>query len=192
MKSFQLIFLAFYLVLAHYPSIAFANCDLNNLNFVGAINSDREFLIQFAITAYNETYLDEVDQIVDFDRAREIFAISQEQIDQGLVEKAVSGTGSVLGFYSLKLVQDNKRIELGLLNVDRSCQGKGLGTMLFKRAVEVGKSLGKSLMQWISDPKAVGFYEKRGALRMNSYPNELTPSADPVVEFEMPLVPKSH
>lgn len=52
--------------------------------------------------------------------------------------------------------------------------GKGVGTLLFRRAAERGVEVGASRMEWEADPNAVGFYERMGARYVrDSEPTEL-------------------
>ena len=40
--------------------------------------------------------------------------------------------------------------------------GKGLGSLLFRRAVERARELGAKRLEWEAEPNAVGFYERLG------------------------------
>jgi predicted N-acetyltransferase YhbS len=40
---------------------------------------------------------------------------------------------------------------------------EGIGSRLFRHAVNLVRDVGASRMEWVSDPEAVGFYERMGA-----------------------------
>lgn len=51
--------------------------------------------------------------------------------------------------------------------------GKGIGSRLFRRAVERARGLGATKMEWEAEPNAVGFYEKMGGRYLrDSEPSE--------------------
>lgn len=44
--------------------------------------------------------------------------------------------------------------------------GRGIGSVLFRHAVDRARRLGANWLQWESEPDAVGFYEKLGGVRV--------------------------
>ncbi len=53
--------------------------------------------------------------------------------------------------------------ELDDLWVEPRAMGLGLGTSLFRQAVERARALGARALRWEAEPHAVGFYERMGA-----------------------------
>jgi GNAT superfamily N-acetyltransferase len=50
--------------------------------------------------------------------------------------------------------------------VEPSFIGRGIGSALFRHAVDRARRLGANWLQWDSEPNAVGFYEKLGAVQV--------------------------
>ena len=50
--------------------------------------------------------------------------------------------------------------------------GKGVGTLLFRRAAEHARTSGAHVLEWEAEPNALGFYEKMGARRLRDSTSE--------------------
>jgi GNAT superfamily N-acetyltransferase len=46
--------------------------------------------------------------------------------------------------------------------IDPDWMGQGIGSELFRYAMDVGRQLGAARMEWEAEPNALGFYEKMG------------------------------
>jgi GNAT superfamily N-acetyltransferase len=73
--------------------------------------------------------------------------------------------GEVVGFYSL--VTEGEP-ELDLMFVADAAQGLGLGERLFRDMAEAAAALGIAAVKIVSNPPAVGFYERMGAARVGT------------------------
>ena len=50
--------------------------------------------------------------------------------------------------------------------------GKGVGTLLLRRAAEHARTSGAHVLEWEAEPNALGFYEKMGARRLRDSTSE--------------------
>lgn len=163
-------------------------CKLNPDLFymVVAKQEDRQQLTELAVES-NDIYKTRTAPV---STALEIFSITPEQINDGLVEKLMQKNCSVvLGFYALKTEPSDmakQRIKLNLLFVNHKYIKQGIGTRLFNRAIDKARSIGMKTMHWISDPDARLFYTKYGATITGLDQNILDPKV-PVVLFNMDL-----
>lgn len=71
--------------------------------------------------------------------------------------------GQYLGFCSL-IPSGESSVELHDLFVDPDHMGCGIGTLLWRHAVETARRLGYCKMTLTADPNAEGFYLERGAV----------------------------
>lgn len=164
--------------LCHLQALASSG---SNIAFEFASIEDKNTLINFAIES-NDVYKT---RTADRDVATKVFDIETSQIEASLVEKLVDQKSkNTLGFYALKPSTQPDSIELGHLFVRPELIKKGLGSVLFKRAIARAKSLGKQRLHWISDPDAEGFYMKMGARMTGVGENLLNPQV-PVPLFEI-------
>jgi GNAT superfamily N-acetyltransferase len=109
--------------------------------------SDTERLREIAFAAkahwgYDIARVREWSDTIDFDDGREL-----------LVEDDVAWASLVPGG-EVCVLED--------LWVDPPAMGRGLGTRLFRRALERARELGATRLEWEAEPNAVGFYEKMG------------------------------
>lgn len=75
--------------------------------------------------------------------------------------------------------------ELAHLWVLPACQGSGIGRALVERAAMEARSRGWSALRILSDPNAVAFYERMGAVPVGSHPAPVagTPRELPVLSL---------
>jgi GNAT superfamily N-acetyltransferase len=82
-----------------------------------------------------------------------------ERLQELIVFVADSG-GRAIGWISLIL-----KAEVGWLEdlwIDPSWIGKGVGSLLFRRAADQARALGARRLEWEAEPNAIAFYEKMG------------------------------
>jgi GNAT superfamily N-acetyltransferase len=82
-----------------------------------------------------------------------------ERLGETIVFVADSG-GRAIGWTSL-IPKD----EVGWLEdlwIEPDWIGKGVGSLLFRRAANHAKTLGARRLEWEAEPNAIGFYEKMG------------------------------
>jgi GNAT superfamily N-acetyltransferase len=91
----------------------------------------------------------------------------------------------ICGFYHVELI-DSKSAVLDALFIDTPNLRKGLGTLLFKDAIEQIRVHGCHIVRIQSDPYAQGFYEAMGATRVGMVPSESIPGRDlPLFEYSI-------
>lgn len=83
---------------------------------------------------------------------------------------AESPGGSLIGYHR---VLAGDPAELEDLWVEPHAIGSGVGRWLFQHAIEVAAGLGASALEIVSDPHAVGFYERMGAVVIGEIPSML-------------------
>lgn len=92
--------------------------------------------------------------------------------------------GVPLGFHALELL-DAGRVELGYLFVDPGHMGRGVGRALLDHAAETTLALGRTRMRIVSDPHAIGFYQKMGAVLWGEWRSPIVPGRClPVLELD--------
>jgi GNAT superfamily N-acetyltransferase len=111
--------------------------------------------------------------------------ITSDYIQEHMVYKATIAERGV-GYYSL-ISWDNSAW-LDNLFIHPDFIGKGVGRALFEHALAQCRTLGKTQMQWESDPNASAFYDHMGARRIGEK------SADygrtlPIYSIEVPPLP---
>jgi GNAT superfamily N-acetyltransferase len=88
------------------------------------------------------------------------YAIAPAQVARDHMVLAERG-GEVLGFYSLITGPEP---ELDLMFVSDGAQGLGLGARLFAHMAGVAREAGMAAVKIVSNPPALGFYERQGAV----------------------------
>lgn len=86
----------------------------------------------------------------------------------------------ILGFYSIQGKQFNNKnnyweMELGHLFVNIHHTKKGIGTVLFKRAIAQANSIGITRLYWECLTNARGFYNKLGGRQISEITNTMDP-----------------
>lgn len=145
-------------------------------SFERAEKEQRDDLVNFAIES-NDIYNT---RMVSRNVAEEVFAIPDKVFEKGVVE-VLKVDGEILGFFTLKRhtpEEEGFPCELGHLFVKAGCQGRGLGTHLFERAIICAKEKGWDELKWVSDPDAEFFYRKMGAEVVDYFDNLLNPGVD--------------
>lgn len=96
-------------------------------------------------------------------------SLAPEQIQSHAVYCAEPDS-RILAFYSLS--RDGDGFELEHMWVDPEHMRAGLGTRLFRHAVELVRSMGRSSLRIASDPNAEPFYLRLGARRVGVVPSK--------------------
>lgn len=93
---------------------------------------------------------------------------------EGLSSKEVfvaEAAGRAIGWAAL--IAKGEAVWLDDMWVEPEWIGKGVGSLLFRRAVERATTLGGTTMEWEAEPNAVGFYERVGGRYLrDSEPSE--------------------
>ncbi|MGA7193253.1 MAG: GNAT family N-acetyltransferase [Anaerolineales bacterium] len=91
----------------------------------------------------------------------------------------------LVGFYTLLGKDDNAWLEN--LWVIPAQMGTGIGSALFKHAIDLSKKSGFQIMRLESDPNAVGFYIKMGAYQIGERHSEVDgqPRILPIMELKL-------
>lgn len=101
---------------------------------------------------------------------KDALTITPEFIDEHEVYLAESDE-KVLGFYALIL--DDEKVQLEHLWISPENIGGGIGKKLMADAIEKAKSLGANFIEIESEPNAVGFYQKQGAVKIGESKSEI-------------------
>lgn len=99
---------------------------------------------------------------------REALTVTGEFIDENPIFCAMDDE-EITGFYALS--HEDDVFELEHMWIDPTRHGSGIGALLFAHAVDVVRSLGGTRLNIASDPNAVGFYERMGAVRTGEVPS---------------------
>jgi GNAT superfamily N-acetyltransferase len=87
------------------------------------------------------------------------------KIDHEYIEKwpvvLIENNNEILGFYSLKIIKSEPRLDN--LWIEPKYIKQGIGRILFEHACETAKYLGWTHFRLAGEPDAVEFYEKMGA-----------------------------
>lgn len=81
--------------------------------------------------------------------------------------------GKPAGFFALKVVSGEPRLDH--LWIAPELIGKGIGRILFGRAVEEARRLGWSSFRLAADPYATDFYAKLGCVRIGEVQSRIKP-----------------
>ena len=104
-----------------------------------------------ATWGYDEAFLDACEPVLRVDP--ELAARAQAVVAE--IEGVPVGVAQVRS--------DGQAVELELMFVEPTCQGRGVGRALFEWARTRARELGASSMTILADPGARGFYERMGA-----------------------------
>jgi GNAT superfamily N-acetyltransferase len=91
--------------------------------------------------------------------------------------------GRVVAFAGLVLRGDV--CILGDLWVEPASMGRGIGSQLFRFAVDRARELGAARLEWDAEPHAVGFYERMGGVRLRDNPPNEWGRVIPVMGLEL-------
>ena len=97
-------------------------------------------------------------------------------IEGGRVFVATDQGGEFLGVVNCALLGED--VDLMHLFVDPSAFGRGVGRALFAKALEWTRSQGRRRLLIASDPNAVGFYRRQGAVEAGTIASEAAPGRE--------------
>ena len=110
--------------------------------------------------------------------------VSEQSIAQGRVLVATDASGKTIGTVSVMPAGDDA--ELGLMFVDPSTIGSGIGRALFDAAVGLARQLGYRRMTILADVNAAPFYERLGARFVRDAPSDAIPGRTlPFYEYDL-------
>ena len=110
--------------------------------------------------------------------------VSEDTIAEGRVLVATDNGNSVIGTASV--LRDGDDAELGLMFVDPSAIGGGIGRALFDEAVTLARRLGYRRMTILADVNAAPFYERMGARFLRRLPSDAIPGRTlPFYEYDL-------
>ena len=101
---------------------------------------------------------------------KDALTITPEFIEQNEVY-LIESEGKVLGFYALIL--EGKKARLEHLWISPENIGIGIGKTLMFDAIEKARTLGATFIEIESEPNAVGFYQKQGAVKFGESKSEI-------------------
>ena len=110
--------------------------------------------------------------------------VSEDTIAEGRVLVATDDGNQVIGTASV--LRDGDDAELGLMFVDPSAIGGGIGRALFDEAVKLARRLGYRRMTILADVNAAPFYERMGARFLRHAPSDAIPGRTlPFYEYDL-------
>ena len=102
-----------------------------------------------------------------------------------LAAKVAIRENKMAGYFTLKS-SGSTAVELEHMFVDPDFFRSGIGTQLFRLAVGVAREHKATEIQLISDPNAVGFYQKMGARITAEHQSSIADRRIPVMTFTIP------
>lgn len=105
------------------------------------------------------------------ERWRSNLTFTEEYISHNVV-KLVQKEGAVIGFFAIVKGNADKGSELDHLWLLPEVIGQGYGNQVFAQILLESKGLGIAEFYIISDPDAVGFYLKKGAIKVGEVYSE--------------------
>ena len=110
--------------------------------------------------------------------------VSEQSIAEGRVLVATGDQGQTIG--TVSVTPDGDDAELGLMFVDPSAIGGGIGRQLFDAAVGLARQLGYRRMTILADVNAAEFYERMGARFLRDAPSDAIPGRTlPFYEYDL-------
>jgi GNAT superfamily N-acetyltransferase len=110
--------------------------------------------------------------------------VGEDTIAEGRVLVATDEAGQTIGTASV--LRDGNDAELGLMFVDPSAIGGGIGRALFDEAVKLARQLGYRRMTILADVNAAPFYERMGARFLRRAPSDAIPGRTlPFYEYDL-------
>jgi GNAT superfamily N-acetyltransferase len=101
-----------------------------------------------------------------------------------VAESAAGTPRRILGFYGFEPAQGG--VGLDYLFVEPEAIGRGVGTALWRHAVQTARALGHRSLVVVADPHAEGFYRRMGAVPVGAQPSDLEPGRLlPVLRFSL-------
>ena len=122
--------------------------------------------------------------------------VSEQSIAERRVLVATDRRDRIVGTASV--MRDGNDAELGLMFVEPTAIGGGVGRMLFGEAVRLARRLGYQRMTILADVNAAPFYERMGARFLRQAPSDAIPGRSlPCYEYDLgasnaPLTESGH
>lgn len=107
--------------------------------------------------------------------AEPALAVTVEMIEGGCVLVAEESDGRTLGVAAAAAQDADGAADLSLLFVEPEAIGRGIGRRLFDEIAARVRAWGASRLVILSDPHAVPFYERLGAVRIGDAPSDAIP-----------------
>jgi len=98
---------------------------------------------------------------------RSFLSLSPEAIEHTPIYCAEVGS-RLAGVLRLTVLNEME-IELDLLFVEPTFIGQGIGTLLWRHAIDLARSMGAKTLMFDADPHARPFYERMGAVVINDH-----------------------
>jgi predicted N-acetyltransferase YhbS len=115
--------------------------------------------------------------------------ITEAMIRKRFVLVAEDHNGDVLGVAAIEPVGAEGAYDLSRLFVQPSAMRTGVGRSLFAVAVAVIQQRGGRSLSILSDPFAVAFYQRLGAIRVGDAPSDaISGRLLPLLEYRIPCV----
>jgi GNAT superfamily N-acetyltransferase len=113
-------------------------------------------------------------------------AVPRAPIEHGHVLVAEDAAGAPLGMASVEALERQGELDLAHFFVEPAAFGTGVGRALFAQAVELAKAKGARRLIILSDPNAVAFYLRMGAVAIGDAPSDAIPGRRlPLLRYEI-------
>jgi GNAT superfamily N-acetyltransferase len=120
------------------------------------------------------------------ERSTPALTVTTAMIAAGSVLVAEDAAGIALGVAAIAATPRAGRFELSLLFVDPAALRGGVGRALFGAVTRTLRDAGAESLTILSDPFALGFYERLGAVRVGDAPSGAIPGRRlPLLEFAL-------
>jgi GNAT superfamily N-acetyltransferase len=90
----------------------------------------------------------------------------------------------IVGFFVLK-AHEGSCLELDFLFVDPNHLHQGIGTLLFETAAAMARDQGMTQLMLISDPNAVEFYQRLGAVVVGEHQSSIADRRIPIMVIDL-------
>lgn len=110
--------------------------------------------------------------------------LSEQLLADSIVARVAVEDDQIMGYHTLKRSADST-LELDYIFVDPDHFHSGIGTTLLEDAMALARDLGFQSMILISDPNAVGFYQRFGAQIIGQHDSSIAGRQIPIMSLEL-------
>lgn len=159
----------------------FANIKMNTIEIRKVTISDLEALRNISMQTFRETFLEvntEEDMQIYLDGAFNYDKLKEEINNDHSAFYFATDTADILGYLKINFGQaqtekkDNNAVEIERIYVLKAHQGKQVGQLLFKQALQVARERNADYLWlgvWEENAKAINFYKKNGLVPFDKH-----------------------
>ena len=139
-----------------------------NISFRPAKISEAQYLSDLALRS--KSIYDYPTEYIE--KCRDALTVSEEYIQNWPVV-VIEQKSETIGFYALKTIEGENRLDH--LWLEPKVIGQSVGRQAFAQIIAEAKKLGWDSFRIVADPKALGFYEKMGAVKIGMTQSRIAP-----------------